>query len=190
MYFLATPSGMQELSYLTRNRTHALCTEVWSLNHWTTRDVPYIANSDWNIKRHKVCCFCPHAVFIPSGSGDRGFRSTAHRCHRLPLRLPALGRIPDHWPRPWRWFYILLPDFTWPPLRYPGLSSMMLWKRKCLALDCVRRWIQNQTPVWISSQAVNSRLLSGTRALRRNTLNLMETGIKAKADERTESKEV
>ena len=96
LYFLATPSGMQDLSYLTRNRTHAPCIEVWSLNHWTTRDVPYIANSDWNIKRHKVCCFCPHAVFIPSGSGDRGFRSTAHRCHRLPLRLPALGRIPDH----------------------------------------------------------------------------------------------
>jgi len=85
---------MQNLSYLTRNWTHAPCIEVWSLNHWTPRDVPYIANSDWNVKRHKVCCFCPHAVFIPSGSGDRDFRSTAHHCHTASFEAASTWSYP------------------------------------------------------------------------------------------------
>ena len=35
--------GMWNLNFLVRNQTHTPCTGRWSLNHWTTRDVP------WNI---------------------------------------------------------------------------------------------------------------------------------------------
>ena len=31
---------MWDLSSPTRDQTHAPCIEVWSLNHWTTREVP------------------------------------------------------------------------------------------------------------------------------------------------------
>ena len=31
---------MWDLSSLTRDQTRVLCIGVWSLNHWTTREVP------------------------------------------------------------------------------------------------------------------------------------------------------
>ena len=34
------PLGMRDLSFPTRDQTHAPCTEVWSPNHWAARDVP------------------------------------------------------------------------------------------------------------------------------------------------------
>ena len=38
--FVALPSGMQNLSSLTRNQTHAPSVARQTLNHWTTREVP------------------------------------------------------------------------------------------------------------------------------------------------------
>ena len=35
--------GMWDLSSLTRNQTYAPAVEVQSLNHWTTREVPFVA---------------------------------------------------------------------------------------------------------------------------------------------------
>ena len=32
--------GMWGLSSLTKGQTHTLALEAWSLNHWTTREVP------------------------------------------------------------------------------------------------------------------------------------------------------
>ena len=31
---------MQDLRYLTRDQTHVSAVEAWSLNHWTTKEVP------------------------------------------------------------------------------------------------------------------------------------------------------
>ena len=39
------PHGMWDLSSLTRDRTHVPCIGRWILNHWTTREVPYICFS-------------------------------------------------------------------------------------------------------------------------------------------------
>ena len=38
--FLAKPRGMWDLSSLSRDQTCASALEVWSLKHWTTREVP------------------------------------------------------------------------------------------------------------------------------------------------------
>ena len=37
---LAVPSGMQDLSSLTRDQTLAPTVEVWSPNHWTEQEIP------------------------------------------------------------------------------------------------------------------------------------------------------
>ena len=34
-FFLTVPHGMWDLSSLTRDQTHILCIQAWSLNHWT-----------------------------------------------------------------------------------------------------------------------------------------------------------
>ena len=39
--FLATPGGMWDLSSPARDWTHAPCIGALSLNHWTTREVPF-----------------------------------------------------------------------------------------------------------------------------------------------------
>ena len=41
LFFSALPHGMWDLSSPTRARTHAPCVEAQSLNHWTSREVPY-----------------------------------------------------------------------------------------------------------------------------------------------------
>ena len=38
--FLASLHGIQDLSSLTRDRTHAPAVEAQSVNHWTAREVP------------------------------------------------------------------------------------------------------------------------------------------------------
>lgn len=40
---LATLHSMRDLLSLTRNRTHALVMEAWSLNHQATRKVPVVS---------------------------------------------------------------------------------------------------------------------------------------------------
>ena len=35
---------MQDLSSLTRDRAYTHCHKTLSLNHWTTREVPYLPN--------------------------------------------------------------------------------------------------------------------------------------------------
>ena len=42
-FFLAMPLGTWDLSSSTRDRTHAPCVDVQSLNHWTTKEVPRVA---------------------------------------------------------------------------------------------------------------------------------------------------
>ena len=32
--------GMQDLSTLTKDGTHTPAVEAWSLNHWTSREIP------------------------------------------------------------------------------------------------------------------------------------------------------
>ena len=49
--FFATPCGMWSLSSLTRNQTPPPAVEVWSLNHWTTREV-LVLNSFFHIFIH------------------------------------------------------------------------------------------------------------------------------------------
>ena len=39
-FFLAVVSGMQYLSSLTRDQPMPPAVEVWSADHWTTREVP------------------------------------------------------------------------------------------------------------------------------------------------------
>ena len=70
-FFLALPHGMWDLSSLTRDRTHAPCIgSVWSLNHWTAREVPRLGfsfSSLWMSVReldvvqngNNVFTFCP-----------------------------------------------------------------------------------------------------------------------------------
>ena len=41
-FFLATPCGMQDLSFKTSDQIHAPCIDAlgaWSLNHWTAREI-------------------------------------------------------------------------------------------------------------------------------------------------------
>ena len=38
--FLAPPCGMWDPSSATGDWTHAFCSNAWSLNHWTAREVP------------------------------------------------------------------------------------------------------------------------------------------------------
>ena len=40
-FFIFWPQGIWDLSSLTRYRTRVPCIERGSLNHWTTREVPY-----------------------------------------------------------------------------------------------------------------------------------------------------
>ena len=53
--FKFLPWGMKDLSYPPRDGTRASCTEVWSLNHWTTKEVPPLTffkkKYNWNWKR-------------------------------------------------------------------------------------------------------------------------------------------
>lgn len=102
---------------------------------------------------------------------------------RLLLRLPTFSCIPDHWPMPWRRFYILLLDFTWTEIPQSQQHDALRTKVPCSRLCTEVASEPNACVDFFLS--INSRLLSGTRALRRNTLNLMETGIKGKADEGT-----
>ena len=39
-FFLSSLRGMWDPSSLSRDRTHTPTLEAWSLNHWTTREVP------------------------------------------------------------------------------------------------------------------------------------------------------
>ena len=39
-FFLATPHSLLDLSSPKRDGTCTLALEAWSLNHWTTREVP------------------------------------------------------------------------------------------------------------------------------------------------------
>ena len=41
-YFLAIVSSMWDLCSLTRDQTCVPALEVWSLNHWITREVPVL----------------------------------------------------------------------------------------------------------------------------------------------------
>ena len=41
-FFFFLPCSMRDLNSLTRGRTCARCREVQSLNHWATRDVPWL----------------------------------------------------------------------------------------------------------------------------------------------------
>ena len=43
-YFLTIPHSMQDRSSLTRDRAYTHCHKTPSLNHWTTREGPYLPN--------------------------------------------------------------------------------------------------------------------------------------------------
>ena len=40
LFLLAVPHGMRDLASLLRDRAHAPCSGVWSLNHWTIGEDP------------------------------------------------------------------------------------------------------------------------------------------------------
>ena len=63
------PGGIRDLSFLTRDQTHDLCTGRWSLNHWITREVPQqelLWTKEWwvtgtNLKQFPLPAFLDHA---------------------------------------------------------------------------------------------------------------------------------
>ena len=68
---LATPHDRWDLSSLTRDRTYAPCIGKWSLNHWTTKEVPrkswglneaYSCNQEMGYTERLLCLGAPKSL--------------------------------------------------------------------------------------------------------------------------------
>ena len=50
-FFFSVLHGLRDLSSQTRDGTHAPTVEVWSLNHWTARDIPILFKGEKRFTR-------------------------------------------------------------------------------------------------------------------------------------------
>jgi len=58
--FVFWPGGTRDLSSSTKNQTHTLCIGRWSINHWSTMEVPTLA-LEFLSRAHASSPFCLNA---------------------------------------------------------------------------------------------------------------------------------
>ena len=68
LFFLAIPPGMWDLGDPTRDRTCTPCIKAWSLNHWTTREVP-LTSCNWGSNKGRSWWLWEELTFPGSSDG-------------------------------------------------------------------------------------------------------------------------
>ena len=62
-FWFCWPQGLWDLIFPTRDQTYTPCLGRWSLNPWTTREVPVRVESNWDMR---VTDFCNWTLNFPT----------------------------------------------------------------------------------------------------------------------------
>ena len=98
LFFLARPPGLWDLSNPTGDRTCTPCNKAWSLNHWTTREVP-LTSCNWGSNKGRSWWLWEKLTFSGGSDGKKSVCNPGDQgsilCRGNPLQYSYLENPVD-----------------------------------------------------------------------------------------------